>query len=118
MGWLLVGLGVLLIVVTLWDCFEALILPRRVNRLLRPSRIFYRTAWTLWRFVALRLPPGKRREKVLALKHPATAPIIRGLTDSDAAPASAMEIIIVIHVQLSIVANTRPRYSFETWRSS
>src|SRR5579884_1913967 len=66
MGWVLVGLGALLIAVVLWDCFEALILPRRVNRLLRPSRLFYQSAWSVWRFVGCRLGPGKRREKFLA----------------------------------------------------
>src|SRR2546421_760070 len=56
--------------------------------------------------------PQKRA--VLALRHPATAPIVRGSTLTEAAPASAIEIIIVIHVQLSMVENTRPRYSFDT----
>ena len=33
-------------------------------------------------------------------------------------PAPIMEIIITDHVKVSMVENTRPRYSSETWRNS
>ncbi len=42
----------------------------------------------------------------------------RGLTWSDTIPATPIDIIIVSHVHVSIVANTRPRNSSETWRRS
>jgi hypothetical protein len=61
-----VGLGVVMIVVALWDCFEVLILPRRVTRRLRPARLFYVLTWPTCRYVALLLSPGKGRERVLA----------------------------------------------------
>ncbi len=55
-----------------------------------------------------------QKKAVLALSNPATLPIVRGLIVNEAAPARAIEIIIVIQVQLSTVENTRPRYSFGT----
>ena len=55
---------------------------------------------------------------VLALKQPATVPMILGLVLCDASPASAIETIIVIQVHVSIVEKTRPRYSFEMCRRS
>src|ERR1700722_12838369 len=58
-----------------------------------------------------------QKTAVLELKTPAQAPITRGLTCVDANPATAIESIIVIQFQLSMVANTRPRNSSETWRS-
>ena len=41
-------LAVVLIAVIIWDAFEALVLPRRVTRRLRPTRFFYRTTWRGW----------------------------------------------------------------------
>ena len=52
--------SVVLIVVIMWDTFEALVLPRRVTRRLRPTRLFYRTTWHVWSGLGLRMPPGGR----------------------------------------------------------
>lgn len=41
-------LGILLIIIVLIDGFESVILPRRVKRRIRLSRIFYKTLWRLW----------------------------------------------------------------------
>lgn len=38
-----------IIVIILWDAFETIILPRRVNRRIRLARIFYRSLWKLWK---------------------------------------------------------------------
>ena len=54
-------LGLLLILVILWDVFETVILPRRVTRRFRLARAFYRWTWRPWRFVACFL----RRKKNL-----------------------------------------------------
>jgi hypothetical protein len=62
--------GALLIVVIMWDAFEALVLPRRVTRRLRPTRLFYRTTWWLWRAVARRMRSGGRRETYLSFYGP------------------------------------------------
>jgi len=60
----------LLIVVTLWDAFQTMILSRRVSRRFRPTRAFYRTLWTPWRAATSRLPPGNRRENILMVFGP------------------------------------------------
>lgn len=57
----LVGLiGALIIVVCLVDGFEAMVLPRRVARRYRPTRMFYRGAWACWRSIGCRLPVRRR----------------------------------------------------------
>ena len=57
-----IGLAVLLVV--LRDAFETIILPRRVQRRFRPTSLFYRTSWPLWRGAAARLP-GRFRDGAL-----------------------------------------------------
>lgn len=37
--------GILLVVVVLWETFETLVLPRRVTRHFRLTRLFYRSTW-------------------------------------------------------------------------
>src|SRR5881409_1599652 len=61
MGSLIVVAGALWVAVIMWDAFEALVLPRRVTRRLRPTRMFYRVTWEVWSAVAphaSRRPPG------------------------------------------------------------
>lgn len=41
-------LGLVLLIVTLWDAFETIILPRRVTRPYRLVRLYYRVAWGTW----------------------------------------------------------------------
>src|SRR2546429_6684863 len=45
MGSLVAAVGALWIAVIMWDAFEAIVLPRRVTRRLRPARMFYRGTW-------------------------------------------------------------------------
>ena len=40
--------AVALIVVVLWEAFEAIVLPRRVNSRWRLTVAFYRSTWTAW----------------------------------------------------------------------
>src|SRR4051794_18924564 len=54
----------------LLEAFETMVLPRRVTRGLRFTRIFYRAGWQLWLLLARRLPAGKRRETFLSLFGP------------------------------------------------
>jgi hypothetical protein len=63
-------LGVLLILIILWDAFETIILPRRVSRRLRLTRIFYNTVWWPWRSLTQQLTSEKQREKYLGLFGP------------------------------------------------
>lgn len=63
-------LGVALIAGILWDAFEAIVLPRRVTRRLRPTRIFYAFTWSAISIIATKLAPGRRRERFLGFFGP------------------------------------------------
>ena len=41
-------LGVGVILTVLWDAFETIVLPRRVTRKFRITRLFYRYSWIPW----------------------------------------------------------------------
>src|SRR5215207_4783854 len=62
--------GALLIVVVLWDTFETIVLPRRVARRLRLTRLFYVGTWAPVAGLARRVPPGKKRDRYLAFYGP------------------------------------------------
>jgi hypothetical protein len=61
--------GALIVLGTLWETFESLVLPRRITRRLRFTRLFYRTVWTMWSAVGRR-HPGARRENYLSVFAP------------------------------------------------
>jgi hypothetical protein len=63
-------LGVFLIAVIMWDAFEVIVLPRRVTRRLRLTRLFYRATWLTWLAAVRRLAAGKRRETYLSFYGP------------------------------------------------
>jgi hypothetical protein len=52
------------------DGFEVIILPRRVARKLRLSRLFYLSTWTIWSWLALHVCSTKRRERYLSFYGP------------------------------------------------
>src|SRR6202047_1513376 len=54
-----------LAIVILIDAFEAIILPRRVTRKIRVTRLFYRTTWAFWKTVVGKIPSRKTREALL-----------------------------------------------------
>ena len=62
--------GIVLIVVVMWDAFEAIILPRRVTRRFRLTRLFYRTSWMLWKVGASLVPSRKAREGLFGFYGP------------------------------------------------
>jgi len=62
--------GVLMITGILWDVFETIVLPRRVTRQIRPTRLFYSYTWQPWRLVARIIRTKKRREKFLGIYGP------------------------------------------------
>jgi hypothetical protein len=64
--------GLLLILLILVDGFETMVLPRRVMRSVRLARYYYRATWRPFRWLALHLPPGKRRETLLSIFGPAS----------------------------------------------
>ena len=45
---LVVPIAVAIMFLVLVDAFEALVLPRRAMRKLRPARLFYRSSWRIW----------------------------------------------------------------------
>lgn len=63
-------LGFLLAVATLFDAFATILLPRRVNRRFRYSRLYYSTGWLLWRRAASAFTTGRWREAVLGIFGP------------------------------------------------
>ena len=63
-------LGVLFIMVALWDAFETVVLPRRVTRKVRVARLFYRYTWRLWSALAHSVSSGRRLENYLSFYGP------------------------------------------------
>jgi hypothetical protein len=63
-------IGVLLIAGILWDVFETIVLPRRVTRRIRPTRLFYRFTWLPWWFFSRAIRSKKRREIFLGIYGP------------------------------------------------
>jgi hypothetical protein len=62
--------GCVLIFIVLWDAFETIVLPRRVTRRIRLTRLFYRYTWWLWSVFARRMRRGKRRDSYLGFYGP------------------------------------------------
>ena len=62
-------IGAALILLVLWESFETLVLPRRVTRRLRMTRLYYRASWGFWRRIG-RQHPGQRRENYLSVFAP------------------------------------------------
>src|SRR6185503_18381923 len=67
---LAVILGVLLILIILWDAFETIILPRRVTRRIRLTGVFYASIWLPWSILARSMSNPKKREKYLGFFGP------------------------------------------------
>jgi hypothetical protein len=69
---IIVGIvGLVLILIILGDAFETIILPRRVTRKFRLTRLFYRYTWLPWRWIAANVVRSrKRRESMLGFYGP------------------------------------------------
>jgi Ion channel len=72
MAILVVLTSLALILMVLHDGFEFLLLPRRVARGIRLTRLFYSGMWIVWRAAADGLKPGKRRHVFLSWFGPAS----------------------------------------------
>jgi Ion channel len=68
--------SVVLILIVLWDAFETVVLPRRVARRIRLTRLVLANAWTLWRTVIRRIRRRGRRETYLSYFGPLTVIIL------------------------------------------
>src|SRR6266704_1441239 len=64
--------GIVLIFLVIQDSFESIILPRRVSRRFRLSRLFYTSTWMLWSSIGRRMHSGNRREFYLSYYGPAS----------------------------------------------
>src|SRR5262249_3446020 len=62
--------GLAIFFIVLWDAFEAIILPRRVTRKFRLTRLFFRTTWGVWRTVMCVISARKTREALLGFYGP------------------------------------------------
>ena len=62
--------GFIILFVVLWEAFESIILPRRVTRPLRFTRIFYRLSWKIWAAVNRLVHSKKLREAHLSYYGP------------------------------------------------
>src|SRR3989440_2175959 len=63
-------IGLFLILIILQDSFESIVLPRRVSRRFRLSRLFYVSTWVLWSSLARKMRAGNRREVYLSYYGP------------------------------------------------
>jgi hypothetical protein len=62
--------GIVIIITVLWDAFETIILPRRVARWFRLTRMFYLSTWTPYRAAARHIRAKKQRETFLSFFGP------------------------------------------------
>ena len=62
--------GILIILNVLWEAFETIILPRRVNRRWRVTVLFYRATWLPWRAIARGIKKLRTRETFLSFYGP------------------------------------------------
>jgi len=62
--------GTIFVLVTAFDAFETVVLPRRVVRRVRLAKIFYRISWACWARVGRKLRTGNRREYYLSVYGP------------------------------------------------
>ena len=70
MRWIGAIVAAALIVVIFVDAFEAVVLPRRVKHDYRLARLFYQSAWCLWRAASQLLPMGRWRTALLSVFGP------------------------------------------------
>lgn len=71
--------GLVFIAIILWDAFETVILPRRVNRRIRLTGLFYSSAWVPWSAWVKFLTNRKRKEKSLSLFGPLSLLLLLGI---------------------------------------
>src|SRR3984893_7134685 len=71
--------GILIFFIVVWDAFEAIILPRRVTRKFRLTRLFYRTTWRTWKFATSLVPAPKTRETLLGFYGPISLLLLIGV---------------------------------------
>jgi hypothetical protein len=71
--------AILLILATLWDAFETVILPRRVTRRLRVTVLVYRFTWRPYQAMVKRMRQSSRRETFLSFYGPLALILLLGV---------------------------------------
>ncbi len=71
--------GVALFLIVIWDAFEAIVLPRRVTRKFRLTRLFYRNLWRMWLALARLVPSKRPRESLMGFFGPISLIILLGV---------------------------------------
>jgi hypothetical protein len=71
--------GIVLILVVMWEGFETIILPRRVTRRFRLTRLFYRRSWLTWVQMVKWLVPAKGHETWLSFFGPLSMLLLFGI---------------------------------------
>ena len=72
MQWLAGIAGVVIILLVLWEGFETIVLPRRVTRHFRFTRLFYRGTWRAWRLLVEGVKERRFHETLLSVYGPAS----------------------------------------------
>jgi Ion channel len=68
---LMIGtIGAALVGIVLWESFETIILPRRVTRRVRLTRLLYLLTWNPWSMIARGIRSSRRKEKLLSFFGP------------------------------------------------
>ncbi|HEY6251987.1 MAG TPA: potassium channel family protein [Candidatus Angelobacter sp.] len=70
--------GAILVFAVLWETFETIVLPRRVTRHFRMTRLFYRSSWKPWAMMASHRP-AKKRDSLLSYYGPISLLLLLGL---------------------------------------
>ena len=73
------AVGVAIFVVVIWDAFESIILPRRVTRRFRITRVFYKFTWNNWKRITGIIPSRKQRETLLSFYGPLSLLVLVGI---------------------------------------
>jgi Ion channel len=71
-------IGIVFILIVLWDAFETVVFPRRVTRRLRLVRLFYRLTWPLWSSAARVMSSRRKQETYLSYYGPLSLPLLLG----------------------------------------
>lgn len=71
--------GVAIFLIVVWDAFESIILPRRVTRKVRLTRLFFKITWKAWRFLASLIPARKARETLFGFYGPLSLLVLVGV---------------------------------------
>jgi Ion channel len=71
--------GVAIFLIVLWDAFESIILPRRVTRKFRLTRLFFKVTWTIWKFITNMVSSKKSREAFLGFYGPLSLLVLVGV---------------------------------------